>query len=69
MDEQGNDDQEIRGILGEVIIYSNVAFSAAALFYLCAKLFLGARAAYRVSKRMKGVEGRRAWLQLLVIPF
>ena len=51
MDHNDDQDQEKRDLLANIIIYCNIAFSAAVIFYICIKLILGIRQVYKIYKK------------------
>ena len=67
-DHQEREEAELRETLGDIIIISNVGFSAAALFYLLVKIGIGI---YEGCKEARKEEHglAKTLLKILMIPF
>lgn len=59
---------DFRDALGDVIIYSNVAYSVLAYIYLLGYLYLGFKAAYKATKKHKS-KGLVMWIVAFLAPY
>ena len=62
MDHNDDQDQQKRELLADIIIYCNIAFSAAVIFYICVKFIIGFISVYKIYKAQGGKKGRNACL-------
>ena len=62
MDSNNEQNQQKRELVGDIIIYCNIAFSAAVIFYICLKLVLGIISVYKIYKTQGSKKGKTACL-------